>query len=96
MKILAKIILNMALVSPVVHADHTAAPPSESQLVEHGSYVNKDGVRDHSPAHTKSGEQPAAASAQCRDLSYSSADITKACLASWWSLALAKLGSLQK
>jgi Protein of unknown function (DUF3761) len=72
MKILAKFILSVALVAPVlVHADAPPPAPSEWQLVEHGSYINKDGVRIHSPAHTKTGEQPAGASAQCRDLSYS-------------------------
>jgi hypothetical protein len=72
MKILAKIILTLALVAPVVvHADAPPPAPNESQLVEHGSYINQDGVPVHSPAHTKNGEQPAGASAQCRDLSYS-------------------------
>jgi hypothetical protein len=72
MKILAKIILSVALVSPLVaHADAPPPSPSESQLVEHGSYINIDGVRVHSPAHTKDGEQPVGASAQCRDGSYS-------------------------
>ncbi len=72
MKILAKIILSVALVAPlVVHADAPPRAPSESQLVEHGSYINKDGVRVHSPAHTKDSEQPVGASAQCRDGSYS-------------------------
>jgi Protein of unknown function (DUF3761) len=74
MKILAKLFLAVALIAPFgVHAD-TQPPtlaPSESQLVEHGSYINKDGVRVHSPAHTKTGEQPQGASAQCRDGSYS-------------------------
>jgi hypothetical protein len=72
MKILAKIILSVVLVGPlVVHADAPSPAPSESQLVEHGSYINKDGVRVHSPAHIKDGEQPAGASAQCHDGSYS-------------------------
>ena len=72
MKILAKIILSVALVAPlVVHGDAPSPAPSESQLVVHGSYINKDGVRVHSPAHTKDGEQPVGASAQCRDGSYS-------------------------
>jgi Protein of unknown function (DUF3761) len=72
MKILAKIILSVALVAPlVVHADAPQPSPSESKLVEHSSYINIDGVRVHSPAHTKNGEQPAGASAQCRDGSYS-------------------------
>ncbi len=72
MKILAKIILSVALVGPLgVHAGPPSPAPSESQLVEHGSYINKDGVRVHSPAQTKDGEQPAGASAQCHDGSYS-------------------------
>jgi Protein of unknown function (DUF3761) len=51
MKILAKIILSVALVARlVVHADASSPTPSDSQLVEHGSYINKDGVRVHSPA----------------------------------------------
>jgi Protein of unknown function (DUF3761) len=54
MKILAKIILSVILFAPLaVHADAPPPSPSESQLVEHGSYINKDGVRVHSPAHTK-------------------------------------------
>lgn len=43
----------------------------ESQLVEHGHYVNKDGQVVHSPAHTKNGSAPAGATAQCSDGSYS-------------------------
>jgi hypothetical protein len=74
MKSLAKFILSVALIAPLGgHAD-TPPPipaPSESQLVEHGSYINKDGIRVHSPAHTKNGEQPEGATAQCRDGSYS-------------------------
>ncbi|MBE1162503.1 DUF3761 domain-containing protein [Dyella sp. 7MK23] len=42
-----------------------------TQLIEQGSYVNRDGVVVHSPAHTVSGAVPAGASAQCRDGSYS-------------------------
>jgi Protein of unknown function (DUF3761) len=42
-----------------------------TQLIEQGSYVNRDGVVVHSPAHTVSGAAPAGASAQCRDGSYS-------------------------
>jgi hypothetical protein len=72
MKILARIILSVALVAPlVVHADAPPPSPSESQPVGHGSYINIDGVRVQSPAHTKEGEQPVGASAQCRDGSYS-------------------------
>jgi hypothetical protein len=74
MKTLVKITLWVALVAPLgVLADvpPLSPAPSESQLVEHGSYINKDGVRIHAPAHTKNGEQPAGASARCSDGSYS-------------------------
>ena len=74
MKRLAKFILSVALIAPFgANADTppSTPAPSESQLVEHGSYINKDGIRLHSPAHTKNGEQPGGASAQCRDGSYS-------------------------
>ncbi|MBM7123939.1 DUF3761 domain-containing protein [Dyella flava] len=42
-----------------------------TQLIEQGSYVNRDGVVVHSPAHTVSGAAPSGASARCRDGSYS-------------------------
>jgi hypothetical protein len=42
-----------------------------AQLIEQGSYVNRDGVVVHDPAHTVSGAVPPGASAQCRDGSYS-------------------------
>jgi hypothetical protein len=45
--------------------------PGSTQLIEQGSYVNRDGVVVHRPAHTVSGAAPAGASAQCRDGSYS-------------------------
>jgi len=44
---------------------------SEADLVEHGSYTNKDGRTVHSPAHTRSGKAPKDATAKCRDGSYS-------------------------
>ena len=56
MKSLAKFILSLALIAPFgANADTppSTPAPSESQLVEHGSYINKDGIRVHSPAHTK-------------------------------------------
>ena len=72
MKLLAKCIVSLALVAPWGgHADTPPPAPSESQLVEHGSYINKDGLRVHSPAHTKDGQEPVGASALCRDKSYS-------------------------
>jgi hypothetical protein len=59
MKGLAKFTLSVALIAPFgAHAD-TPPPtpaPSESQRVERGSYINKNGIRVHSPAHTKNGE----------------------------------------
>jgi hypothetical protein len=42
-----------------------------TQLIEQGSYVNRDGVEVHSPAHTVSGAVSPGSSAQCRDGSYS-------------------------
>jgi hypothetical protein len=45
--------------------------PDESQLMEHGSYTNKDGNTVHRPAHSKSGRAPQGATAKCRDGSYS-------------------------
>lgn len=57
----------------VVHADNPPATtqPDESQLVEHGHYVNKSGQDVHSPAHTKTGAPPTGATAKCRDGTYS-------------------------
>jgi hypothetical protein len=72
MQLLARVVLGALFAAPVVvRAD--AAPPAtnEAQLMEHGSYINKDGNLVHSPAHTKDGKQPAGASARCRDGSYS-------------------------
>jgi len=48
-----------------------AAAPAESQLVEHGQYINGSGAVVHSPACTISGQAPAGASAQCRDGTFS-------------------------
>ncbi|GJH30224.1 DUF3761 domain-containing protein [Caballeronia novacaledonica] len=45
--------------------------PDESDLDNHGHYVNHDGNVIHSPAHTRSGTVPTGATAQCRDGSYS-------------------------
>lgn len=45
--------------------------PAEAQLIEHGSYTNKDGNTVHRPAHSKSGQTPRGATAKCRDGSYS-------------------------
>jgi len=68
-------VLLLALALPIAAPADTPAPPTpaptESQLVEHGTYINKDGVRVHSPAHTKTGAPPAGATAKCRDGTYS-------------------------
>ena len=52
-------------------ASPSPATPQESQLVEHGHYVNKSGAVVHSPAHTVTGSAPAGASAKCRDGTFS-------------------------
>lgn len=49
----------------------TASGQASIQLIEGGSYVNRDGQRIHSPAHTRSGKAPGGASARCRDGSFS-------------------------
>lgn len=45
--------------------------PDESQLVEHGHYVNKNGQEVHSPAHSKNDAVPRGATAKCRDGTFS-------------------------
>jgi hypothetical protein len=50
MKILLKIMLWVALIAPfgvLADAPPPAPAPNDSQLVEHGSYINKDGERIH-------------------------------------------------
>lgn len=73
MKGLVRLLLTaILLVSGVTRADDTTPKtPQESQLIEHGSYVNKDGNVVHSPAHTKSGQPPMGATAKCSDGTYS-------------------------
>lgn len=51
--------------------DRQIVTPDESQLIEHGSYTNKDGNTVHSPAHTKSDQVPEGATAKCSDKTYS-------------------------
>lgn len=53
------------------YADTPPANLDESQLIEHGHYVNKDGVEVHSPSHSKTDAPPAGATAKCRDGTYS-------------------------
>jgi len=62
----------------VVVSSYVAKPTQQgaqsndsTRLIEQGSYVNRDGVVVHSPAHTVSGAAPPGASAQCQDGSYS-------------------------
>jgi len=62
----------------VVVSTYVAKPKSSgaqsndpAQLIEQGTYINRDGVVVHRPAHTVSGAVPAGASAQCQDGSYS-------------------------
>ncbi|WP_250452355.1 DUF3761 domain-containing protein [Caballeronia sp. ATUFL_M2_KS44] len=50
---------------------HYQQQPDESDLDNHGQYVNRDGNVVHAPAHSRSGAVPEGASAQCRDGSYS-------------------------
>jgi hypothetical protein len=45
--------------------------PDESDLDTHDHYTNRDGDTVHAPAHSRSGNVPAGATAQCRDGSYS-------------------------
>ena len=43
----------------------------QEELIEQGSYVNKNCQVVHSPAHTKSGNAPSGATAQCEGKTYS-------------------------
>jgi len=45
--------------------------PDESQLQEHGHYVNRDRHDVHSPAHSRTGTVPIGATARCGDGTYS-------------------------
>ncbi|MEX3941585.1 DUF3761 domain-containing protein [Paraburkholderia sp. BR10937] len=59
----------LALAS-AAHA-YQPSPPDESQLQEHGHYVNRDGNDVHSPAHSRTGSVPVGATAKCGDGTYS-------------------------
>lgn len=56
---------------PKEPSEKSQVKPNETQLVEHGSYVNKAGNVVHSPAHTKDGAIPSGAKAKCYDGTYS-------------------------
>jgi len=61
-------ILILVLVAP---AFGDTPSPGDSQLQEHDHYVNHDGHVVHSPAHSRSGNVPASATAKCGDGTYS-------------------------
>jgi hypothetical protein len=50
---------------------YQSTSPDESQLQEHGHYVNHDGHVVHSPAHSRNGRAPVGATARCGDGTYS-------------------------
>lgn len=56
---------------PASAASAVAHDPNETQLQEHGHYVNKSARVVHSPAHSINGTAPDGASAKCRDGTYS-------------------------
>ncbi|KNH09916.1 hypothetical protein BRCH_02865 [Candidatus Burkholderia brachyanthoides] len=61
-------------VAPCAHvyqADSYQSRPNESDLDNHGHYVNRDGNVVHSPTHSRSGAVPQGATTQCRDGTYS-------------------------
>lgn len=70
---LPRLCLALTLVFSYGVVEAKTPPPrvDDAQLIEEGSYINKDGQTVHSPAHTRSGKKPDGASARCRDGSYS-------------------------
>lgn len=62
--------LALLALASTVHA-YQSSPPDESQLQEHGHYVNHDGHVVHSPAHSQNGSVPVGATARCGDGTYS-------------------------
>ncbi|WP_235028182.1 DUF3761 domain-containing protein [Caballeronia choica] len=60
----------IAFSSTSAHAYYQGTP-DESDLDNHNTYVNRDGQTVHAPAHSRSGQIPEGASAQCRDGTYS-------------------------
>jgi len=75
MKLITAIFLATLAIQPVFAKASpkydTYTQTDEADLVEHGTYTNKDGRMVHSPAHTRSGKAPEGATAKCRDGSYS-------------------------
>jgi hypothetical protein len=72
-KLLAIIISGWLTLSTVAHADNPqpTTSPDESQLIEHGHYINGSGQEVHAPAHSKGGAVPVGATARCRDGTFS-------------------------
>ncbi|MEM5315566.1 DUF3761 domain-containing protein [Paraburkholderia sp. JHI869] len=60
----------LLVLASTAHA-YQPSSPDESQLQEHGHYVNHDGNVVHSPAHTRNGVVPVGATARCGDGTYS-------------------------
>ncbi|MEX3952769.1 DUF3761 domain-containing protein [Paraburkholderia sp. EG287B] len=54
----------------IAHA-YQPSSPDESQLQEHGHYVNHEGHVVHSPARSRNGAVPVGATARCGDGTYS-------------------------
>jgi hypothetical protein len=50
---------------------YSTGTPDESDLDNHRTYQNHDGNTVHAPAHSRSGQIPDGATAQCRDGTYS-------------------------
>ncbi|PLZ02617.1 hypothetical protein CY652_10720 [Burkholderia sp. WAC0059] len=63
---------SLAALLAVTGTAHAGQPsPDESQLQEHGHYVNREGHVVHSPAHSRNGKVPVGATAKCGDGTYS-------------------------
>jgi Protein of unknown function (DUF3761) len=50
---------------------YSHSTPDESDLDNHNTYLHHDGQSIHSPAHSRSGQIPDGATAQCRDGAWS-------------------------
>ena len=67
-------VISLALFS--MTANHALAyssfsEPNEADLDNHQTYRNHDGDTVHSPAHSRTGQIPSGATAQCRDGTWS-------------------------
>src|ERR1700712_3211953 len=61
----------LSVCAPSSHPYSSAANPNEADLDNHQTYRNHDGNTVHSPAHSRSGDIPSGATAQCRDGTWS-------------------------